>query len=70
MKQKALQSVCLVRNASIEKVKGIIDSVFDKCYNDLEPVGRRPRKHTRDGVLSLAEGELYGYKDRSQTQNQ
>ncbi|KAK7102362.1 mitochondrial inner membrane protease ATP23 homolog [Littorina saxatilis] len=61
VKSKALQSVLMVRNVPIEKAMVIVDSVFDKCYNDLEPVGRRPRKNSRDPERALLEGQYYGY---------
>ena len=63
VKNKAMQSVVVVRNVSIEKAMEIVDKVFDRCYYDLEPVGRIPRKYTRDADLALIEGELYGYTD-------
>ncbi|KAL8577239.1 hypothetical protein ACOMHN_034265 [Nucella lapillus] len=61
VKSKALQSVLMVRNVPVEKAMMIVDSVFDKCYNDLEPVGRRPRKNSRDPERALLEGQYYGY---------
>ena len=61
VKSKALQSVLMVRNVPVEKAMEIVDKVFDKCYNDLEPVGRRPRKNSRDPNRALLEGQYYGY---------
>lgn len=61
VKNKALQSVLMVRNVPREKAMEIVDSVFDKCYNDMEPVGRRPRKNSRDPDRALLEGQFYGY---------
>jgi hypothetical protein len=30
-----------VKNMSFDQARLMVDSVFDKCYNDLEPFGRR-----------------------------
>ncbi|CAH1782585.1 unnamed protein product, partial [Owenia fusiformis] len=62
VKRKALSSVVLVRNIPVEEASKIVDSVFDKCYNDLEPVGRIPRKGSKDPVRALNEGYMYGYR--------
>ena len=53
----------IVRNISSEAAMEIVNSVFDKCYNDLEPVGRIPRKASRDPHRALIEGQMYGYTD-------
>lgn len=63
VRNKALQSVVLVRNVSVEKAMVAVDKVFDQCYADLEPVGRIPRKFTRDAYLSYMEGKIHGYTD-------
>jgi hypothetical protein len=31
----------MVRNVTEKEAFKVIDQVFDKCYNDLEPFGRR-----------------------------
>lgn len=51
----------MVRNVPVQEAKEIVDSVFDKCYNDLEPVGRQCRKNSRDADRALIEGQFYGY---------
>ncbi|XP_046372904.1 mitochondrial inner membrane protease ATP23 homolog [Haliotis rufescens] len=61
VKSKAIMSVLMVRNVTHEKASQVVDSVFDKCYKDLEPVGRRPRKGSRDPDRALIEGAYYGY---------
>ena len=38
---KAVQSVMLVRNITQDKAMDAVVGVFDKCYNDTEPFGRR-----------------------------
>ncbi|XP_045159812.1 mitochondrial inner membrane protease ATP23 homolog [Mercenaria mercenaria] len=61
VKRKALTSVLLVRNITPEEADKVIDKVFSRCYNDLEPFGRRLRLWARDEERSLSEGILYGY---------
>lgn len=61
VRSKALMSVLMVRNVTPEKALEVVDKVFDKCYQDLEPVGRIPRKNSRDPERALVEGSLYGY---------
>lgn len=63
MKKKALMSILMVRDVSQEDGIKIIDKVFKKCYNDLEPIGRIPRRNSRDPERALAESYLYGYTD-------
>ena len=41
VRKKAALSLQTVRNISEEAALAAVDSVFDKCYNDLEPFGRR-----------------------------
>ena len=44
VKAKALASILAVRkNFPVEEGVKIVDRVFDKCYADLEPLGRRLR---------------------------
>ena len=54
-------SVLMVRDVELEKATKIVDKVFDKCYADLEPFGRIPRRNSRDPQRMLAEGRMYGY---------
>lgn len=61
VKHQAVKSMVIVRNVSSEEAMEIVNSVFDKCYNDLEPVGRIPRKASRDPHRALIEGQMYGY---------
>ena len=56
-----MTSVILVRNVTEKEANDIVDKVFNKCYNDLEPFGRRLRSFARDDEKSLKEGVLYGY---------
>merc|ERR1711860_75707 len=43
VKRKAMTSVMLVRNVTEQEANDVVDKVFNKCYNDLEPFGRRLR---------------------------
>lgn len=61
MKRKALASVMAVRDLSNEEAKAAMDRVFTKCYNDLEPLGRRLRRNSRDIHRVYRERYLYGY---------
>ncbi|KAH9496343.1 Mitochondrial inner membrane protease atp23 [Bulinus truncatus] len=61
VKNKALQSVRLVRNVSELEAMVAIDEVFDKCYNDTEPFGRRCFKNL--GRVKRAFNESRNYYD-------
>ncbi|XP_074646186.1 mitochondrial inner membrane protease ATP23 homolog [Tubulanus polymorphus] len=63
IKRKAVTSVIMVRNCSEEKARNVVDKVFDKCYNDMEPIGRRCRRNSKDPENALTESYLYGYSD-------
>lgn len=39
----------------------IVDKVFDRCYNDLEPFGRRIRLNSRHKKWIYRERFHYGY---------
>jgi hypothetical protein len=56
VRRKAALSLQMVRNISEIEAFKAIDLVFDKCYNDTEPFGRR--------VLDLSECER-AFKDRN-----
>ncbi|XP_050413242.1 mitochondrial inner membrane protease ATP23 homolog [Patella vulgata] len=61
VKAKALHSILMVRNVTPEEGIEAVNKVFDKCYKDLEPVGRRSRRNSRDPDCALVEGTFYGY---------
>ena len=62
VKQKAVASLVAVRpNADKRKMWEIVDRVFDKCYNDLEPIGRRVRRNSGDMNRAFRERFHYGY---------
>lgn len=48
VRAKAIGSILSVRkNFPIEEADRIVGKVFDRCYADLEPIGRRPRLNSR-----------------------
>ncbi|GIY25798.1 mitochondrial inner membrane protease ATP23 homolog [Caerostris extrusa] len=61
VKRKALASVMAVRDLSPEEAKAAMDRVFTKCYNDLEPLGRRLRRNSEDIHKVYRERYLNGY---------
>lgn len=62
VKNKALSSVMAVRDVTEEEGMRAINKVFEKCYNDLEPLGRRLRRNSDDMYKVYAEGVYYGYE--------
>lgn len=60
--QKAVASVLAVR-PELPKSEAwrVTASVFDKCYYDLEPIGRRPRKVFTERLRAYRERFIYGY---------
>lgn len=61
VRRKALTSVMFVRNVTAEEADAAIDKVFERCYKDLEPFGRRLKMWGTDDERALKEGILYGY---------
>lgn len=64
VKRRAIKSVLWVRDIDEAEATRVVEKVFDKCYNDLEPFGRIPRRKSRDPQRSFNEGYLYGYCNR------
>lgn len=62
VKNKALASVLAVRS-NISKLEAIdaIERVFSRCYNDLEPIGRRIRRNSVDMYKAYEEAPFFGY---------
>ncbi|XP_033222145.1 mitochondrial inner membrane protease ATP23 homolog isoform X2 [Belonocnema kinseyi] len=48
VKTKAMMSVLAVRKVCKEEARAAVERVFPKCYNDLEPIGRRIRRNSLD----------------------
>ncbi|KAF7282975.1 hypothetical protein GWI33_001609 [Rhynchophorus ferrugineus] len=65
VKSKALSSILAARNISKLDAIDAIERVFDRCYNDLEPIGRRIRRNSLDMHRAFDEGYYYGYDDTS-----
>jgi len=61
VKTKAAASVMAVRNVSEEVARAAVNKVFDRCYQDLEPIGRRIRRNSEDMVRAYNERCNYGY---------
>nr|CAG4641170.1 EOG090X0CKN [Eulimnadia texana] len=63
VKTKAMGSVMAVRNVSEAVARAAVDKVFDKCYADLEPIGRRVRRNSEDIHRAYWERHIYGYDE-------
>lgn len=63
VKKRAIYSVLAVRNITLEEATKAVERVFTKCYNDLEPVGRRIRRKSLDMERAYRERYHYGYVD-------
>lgn len=61
VREKAIQSVVVARKAPRTVAEAVVDKVFDKCYNDLEPIGRRIRRNSEDITRAYREAPIYGY---------
>lgn len=61
VKTKALMSVLAVRKITRDEAIEAVERVFPKCYADLEPIGRRIRRNSRDMHKAYMEGPMYGY---------
>ena len=63
VRSKAKWSVMAVRSNMTEaEALEAIDRVFDRCYNDLEPIGRRIRRNSPDMIRAYQERVNYGYE--------
>ncbi|KAK7794585.1 hypothetical protein R5R35_003600 [Gryllus longicercus] len=62
VKTKAVASVMAVRNISAKEACDAVERVFNRCYNDLEPIGRRIRRNSYDMQKAYMEAPLYGYE--------
>uniref|UniRef100_A0A8D8PRI6 Mitochondrial inner membrane protease ATP23 n=1 Tax=Cacopsylla melanoneura TaxID=428564 RepID=A0A8D8PRI6_9HEMI len=60
---RATWAVALVRKLTYDEARPIVESVFTRCYNDLEPLGRRIKPRSFDGELALSESCQLGYDD-------
>lgn len=56
-----MASVMAVKDISKAEVDAAMDRVFIKCYNDLEPLGRRLRRNSTDTHRIYRDRYLFGY---------
>ncbi|XP_044015787.1 mitochondrial inner membrane protease ATP23 homolog isoform X2 [Aphidius gifuensis] len=61
VKRRATLSVLAARGVSTEEARAAVERVFDKCYNDLEPIGRRIKRNTDDMNKAFFDAPYYGY---------
>lgn len=61
VKRRAALSVLAARGVTTEEARAAVDRVFDKCYNDLEPIGRRIKRNTDDMNKAFLDAPFYGY---------
>lgn len=61
VRRRASDSVYAVRDITREEADAAVDRVFEKCYNDMEPLGRRIRPKQRSSDLAYSEAYLLGY---------
>lgn len=61
VKTKAMQSVLAVRKVTTQEAIDAVERVFPRCYNDMEPIGRRIRRNSADTYKAYLEAPLYGY---------
>ncbi|OWF51300.1 mitochondrial inner membrane protease ATP23 homolog [Mizuhopecten yessoensis] len=57
----AMYSLMMSRNLSKEKALEAIDRVWDRCYNDLEPIGRRYKPNKEDRSIASHEARKFGF---------
>ncbi|XP_017883366.1 mitochondrial inner membrane protease ATP23 homolog [Ceratina calcarata] len=60
---KAVRSIVAVKDVTKDEALTAVLRVFERCYNDLEPVGRRIRRNSHDMEKAYLEGPLYGYTE-------
>ena len=62
VKAKAVSSILLFRkDMPREEAWEVVDRVFDRCYNDLEPIGRRIRRGSKHMEWAYRERYHYNY---------
>ena len=60
VKEVAIESLVKTKFVSEDVAKEAVTKVFDKCYNDLEPIGRRAIDG-KDMLRAFHESYIYGY---------
>ncbi|PAA56639.1 hypothetical protein BOX15_Mlig023839g2, partial [Macrostomum lignano] len=74
VRQRAVDSVLTVRRIEQAEAETAVNRVFDRCYADLEPFGRRPlppdpleRAELGSAQLAAKEAKFYGYWSECQS---
>ncbi|KAG1683400.1 Mitochondrial inner membrane protease ATP23 [Nymphon striatum] len=60
VKVTAAKSVMIIKNVSKEEANLAINKVFDKCYNDLAPLGRRTQGNSKAAQFAYQSRYRYG----------
>ncbi|XP_052779094.1 mitochondrial inner membrane protease ATP23 homolog isoform X2 [Mya arenaria] len=61
VRTKAIKSIRTVRDIGEQAAIAAVDKVFTRCYNDLEPFGRRIKLGAQESAQALRDGIFYGY---------
>jgi inner membrane protease ATP23 len=61
VKKRAYESVKAVLDISDQEAWAAVEDVFEKCYADLEPIGRRIRRNSAHMERAYADGINAGY---------
>jgi len=65
VESKASKSVAWVNNIDEKEARKVVKSVFDKCYNDLEPFGRKYKPSNSASKTFCSDYLLYNQYKRS-----
>lgn len=61
VRRKAALSLQMVRNISEAEAFKMVDHVFDRCYNDMEPFGRRVLNEN-DSLRAYRDRKRFGFE--------
>lgn len=64
VKRRAMLSVLAARGVTVEEATAAVNRVFNKCYNDMEPIGRRIYRPSRDMDQALFDASYFGYTEK------
>ncbi|RWS26309.1 hypothetical protein B4U80_06612 [Leptotrombidium deliense] len=63
VKTRAANSIQASRpDLSRSDIMAVVDKVFDRCFNDLEPIGRRCRLSKKQRLLTYKERKYYDFE--------
>ncbi|CAG0883133.1 unnamed protein product [Cyprideis torosa] len=68
VKAKAVYSLLAVRDVDPLEAMKVVDEVFPKCYNDMEPIGRRIRRNSYQAYEAYDDRRYFGYYPRQTKQ--